>query len=185
MFYPTKCTWGCRTCLSLFWWTCPTIGSPRQLSLVALRRAYITLLKKSGRHVLEDIEDYRPITLLKTELKFYLSFKVGSEWCFSRSLLKLEWWFGWRKRRDCMTMQTFLIVIWFCSLGISLASKLDAIENTWIVRKGATLELSFPLFPAHGDYGPESFGTTPPVSRIACLPFSQISCTFWVIVSVI
>ena len=28
-------------------------------------------------------------------------------------------------------MQTFLIVIWFCSLGISLESKLDAIENAW------------------------------------------------------
>ena len=37
-----------------------------------------------------------------------------------------------RERRDCMTMQTFLIVIWFCILGISLGSKSDAIENAWI-----------------------------------------------------
>ena len=28
-------------------------------------------------------------------------------------------------------MQTFLIVIWFCILGISLGSKSDAIENAW------------------------------------------------------
>ena len=40
--------------------------------------------------------------------------------------------FGRREIRNCMTVQTFLIVIWFCSLGISLGSKLDAIENTWI-----------------------------------------------------
>ena len=29
----------------------------------------ITLLKKGGRHVLEEQDDYRPITLLNTELK--------------------------------------------------------------------------------------------------------------------
>ena len=31
-----------------------------------------------------------------------------------------------------MTMQTFLIVIWFCILVINLGSKSDAIENAWI-----------------------------------------------------
>ena len=36
------------------------------------------------------------------------------------------------ERRDCMTMQTFLIVIWFCILGIRLGSKSDAIENASI-----------------------------------------------------
>ena len=29
----------------------------------------ITLLKKGGRHVWESLDDYRPITLLNTELK--------------------------------------------------------------------------------------------------------------------
>ena len=36
------------------------------------------------------------------------------------------------ERRDCMMIQTFLMVIWFCTLDISLGSKLDAIENAWI-----------------------------------------------------
>ena len=39
MVCPMKCTWGCHTCLSLFWWICSTIGSPREPSLVALPRA--------------------------------------------------------------------------------------------------------------------------------------------------
>ena len=62
-------------------------------------------------------------------------------------------------------MLIFLIVIWFCILGISLGSKSDAIENAWIaniqqkvgeysvVRKGAILESSFLPLPAHGVYG--------------------------------
>ena len=32
------------------------------------------------------------------------------------------------KTRDFMTVLTFLMMIWFCSLGINLVSKLDAIE---------------------------------------------------------
>ena len=36
---------------------------------------------------------------------------------------------GRRERRDCITEQTFLIGIWFCSLDISLESKSDAIKN--------------------------------------------------------
>ena len=40
MVCPTKCTWGCRTCLYLFWRICSTIGSPREPSLVALPRAW-------------------------------------------------------------------------------------------------------------------------------------------------
>ena len=48
---------------------CSTIGSPREPSLVALPRGVITLLKKGGRHVWEGLDDYRPITLLNTELK--------------------------------------------------------------------------------------------------------------------
>ena len=40
-------------------------------ALVALPRAYsLTLLKKGGRHVWEGLDDYRPIILLNTELKF-------------------------------------------------------------------------------------------------------------------
>ena len=40
MVCPTKCTWGCRTCLYLFWWICSTIGLPRESSLVALPRVW-------------------------------------------------------------------------------------------------------------------------------------------------
>ena len=40
MVYPTKCTWGCRTCLPLFWRMCSTIGLPREPSLVALPRVW-------------------------------------------------------------------------------------------------------------------------------------------------
>ena len=40
MVYPTKCTWGCRTYLYLFWRICSTIGSPREPSLIALPRAW-------------------------------------------------------------------------------------------------------------------------------------------------
>ena len=58
--------------------------------------------------------------------------------------------------------QTFFIVIRLCSLGTSLESKLHAIQNDkrWVhaaslvVRKGATLESSFPPLPVHGDDGP-------------------------------
>ena len=35
----------------------------------SITRVVITLLKKGGRHVWEDLDDYRPITLLNTELK--------------------------------------------------------------------------------------------------------------------
>ena len=49
-----------------------------------------------------------------------------------QTVLKIEWWFGRRESRDCMTRQTFHIVIWFCTLGISLGSKSDVIENAWI-----------------------------------------------------
>ena len=40
MVYPTKCTWGCCTCLCIFWKICSTIGSPREPSLVALPKAW-------------------------------------------------------------------------------------------------------------------------------------------------
>ena len=70
-------------------------------------------------------------------------------------------------------MQTFLIVIWFYILGISLGSKSDAIENAWIaykrwvnaaslvVQKEATLESSFLPLPAHGIYGTGPSGPHP------------------------
>ena len=48
---------------------CSTTGLPREQSLVALPRVLIALLKKEGRHVRGDLDDYRPITLLNTELK--------------------------------------------------------------------------------------------------------------------
>ena len=71
-------------------------------------------------------------TLVTLWTTFFLCFRVRSVWCFLQSYLQLGWWFGRRERRDCMTMQTFLIMIWFCILGISLGSKSDAIENAWI-----------------------------------------------------
>ena len=37
--------------------------------LASITKGVITLLKKEGRHVWEDQDDYRPITLLNTELK--------------------------------------------------------------------------------------------------------------------
>ena len=42
-----------------------------------------------------------------------------------------EWWFGRRERKNYMVVQTFLIVIWFFSSGISLESKSNTIENAW------------------------------------------------------
>ena len=70
-----------------------------------------------------------------------------------------------------MTMQTFLIVIWFCILGNSLGprKRLDRItfDKRWVnaaslvVRKGAMLESSFPPHSAHGVYGPAPSGPNP------------------------
>ena len=37
----------------------------------SVTKRMIILLKKGGRHVLEGIDDYRPITLLNTELKIF------------------------------------------------------------------------------------------------------------------
>ena len=34
----------------------------------SITKRVITLMKKGGRHVWEDLDDYRPITLLNTEL---------------------------------------------------------------------------------------------------------------------
>ena len=65
---PTKCTWSCRTCLCLFWRIFSNVGLSRELSLVSVTKGMITLLKKGGKHVWEGLNDYRPITLLNTEL---------------------------------------------------------------------------------------------------------------------
>ena len=40
MVYPTMCTWGCHTCLCLFWRIYSTTCLPREPSLVALPRAW-------------------------------------------------------------------------------------------------------------------------------------------------
>ena len=37
----------------------------------SVTKGLITLLKKVGKHVLEGLDDYRPITLLNTELKIW------------------------------------------------------------------------------------------------------------------
>ena len=54
-------------CLCLFGRIRSIIGSPREPSLESLPR--ITLLMKDSKHVWESLDDYRPITLLNTELK--------------------------------------------------------------------------------------------------------------------
>ena len=48
---------------------CSTIGLSNGAIPGSITRGVITLLKKGGRHVWEDLDDYRPITLLNTELK--------------------------------------------------------------------------------------------------------------------
>ena len=37
MVYPTKCTWGRRTCFSLFWWICSNIGLPGRVVSICHR----------------------------------------------------------------------------------------------------------------------------------------------------
>ena len=44
---------------------------PGKPSLGSITKGVITLLKKGGRHVWEGLDDYRPITLLNTELKIW------------------------------------------------------------------------------------------------------------------
>ena len=43
----------------------------------SITKGVITLLKKGGRHVWEDLNDYRPVTLLNTELKILAWFLVN------------------------------------------------------------------------------------------------------------
>ena len=70
MVYPTKCTWGCCTCLPIFWRMCSTIGLPREPSLVVSPRVWSHCWRKTAGMFGEgDLDDYRPITLLNTELK--------------------------------------------------------------------------------------------------------------------
>ena len=107
-------------------------------------------------------------------------------------------WTTWNK--DCMTMQTFLIVIWFCIFGISWGSKSDAIEKrldriTFSKKMG---ECSEPgrkkggnvgvILPSSADpwrlrYG--SLGTPSLVSIIVFSPWNIVSSMLWVIVPVI
>ena len=65
MVYPTKCTWGCRTCVHLFWRICSTIGSPREPLLVALLRAW----SYWGRKVAGILGEIRWLQTHNTELK--------------------------------------------------------------------------------------------------------------------
>ena len=48
---------------------CSTIGFAQGAIPGSITKGVITLLKKGGRHVWEDLDDYRPITLLNAELK--------------------------------------------------------------------------------------------------------------------
>ena len=60
----------------------------------SITKGVITLLKKGGRHVLGDLDDYKPITLLNTELKILaqvlanclqlvISDLIGPEQCYA------------------------------------------------------------------------------------------------------
>ena len=51
------------------WRICSNIGLPWEPSLVSVTKGVIILLKKGGKHVWEGLDDYRPITLLNSELK--------------------------------------------------------------------------------------------------------------------
>ena len=68
MVYPTKCTWGCCTFVPILtdmfnhWFA--QIAIPGSVT-----KGMITLLKKGDRHAWEELDNYRPITLLNTELK--------------------------------------------------------------------------------------------------------------------
>ena len=69
MVCPTKCTSSCRICLydiltDVFnhWFTLGAIPG-------SVSKCVITLLKKGSKHVSEGLDDYKPITLLNTELK--------------------------------------------------------------------------------------------------------------------
>ena len=69
MVYPTKCIWGCRKCLSLFWRICSTTGLPREPFLVALPREWSHCWRKVISMFWEELEDDRPISLLNIELQ--------------------------------------------------------------------------------------------------------------------
>ena len=62
-----KYTWECCTCLSLFWRICLTIGLVQGAISNNITKQVITLLKKGRKHVWEELDDYRPITLLNTD----------------------------------------------------------------------------------------------------------------------
>ena len=53
---------------------CSTIGSYIPGSMT---KGVITLLKKSSRHVWEDLDDHRPITLLNTKLKIWARIRAN------------------------------------------------------------------------------------------------------------
>ena len=50
----------------------------------------IPLQKKGGMHVWEELEDYRPITLLNTELKILVWILVNCSWIVVGDLIGLS-----------------------------------------------------------------------------------------------
>ena len=68
MAHLMKCIWGCHTFAPILtnefnhWFAQGAIPG-------SITKGVITLPKKGGRHVWEELDDYRPITLLNTELK--------------------------------------------------------------------------------------------------------------------
>ena len=59
-----KCTWGCRTCLSPCWQPSITTGTiPRRFT-----RGIVKLLRKN-KHGGDGISNFRPLTMLNTDLK--------------------------------------------------------------------------------------------------------------------
>ena len=104
MVYPTKCPWGCRTWLSLFWRICLTIFFAQGAIPDNIRRGMITLLKKGGRHVSEDL-NYSPITLLHTELKILARVLANRLHLVISDLIELEQNYAVEEDRSRTTLQ--------------------------------------------------------------------------------
>ena len=97
MVYPTKCTWGCRTFVPILtdvfnhWFAQGALPG-------SVTKGVITLLKKVDRHVWEGLDDYRPITLLNTELKILIRVLVNILQLVINDLIGLEQTYAVKRR---------------------------------------------------------------------------------------
>ena len=58
--------------------------------LTSITKGVITLLKKGSKHIWERLDDYRPITLLNTEIKFLVRVLVNHLQIVVGDLMGLE-----------------------------------------------------------------------------------------------